>query len=110
MPSEISRHPGARTSPAASHALLKPHGLTSPEATSGASRILEATAVEPNDEPVQCLLNHDGRDVEEGVDAAAAQHDEHEVAEPIPVQVRVRGLLEQHVNSYWTMRLTRTSS
>jgi hypothetical protein len=81
--------------------------LTSPEATNGASRILEATAVEPNDEPVKCLLDHDGCDVEERVDAAAAQHDEHEVAEPVPMQMRVRGLLEQHVNIYWIMRFTR---
>lgn len=108
MTSEISRHTGARTSPAASPALLKLHGLTSPEATSGASRILEATTVEPNDEPVKCLFDHDGRDVEERVDAAAAQHDEDEVAEPIPVQVRVRDLLEQYVNSYWTMRFAKT--
>jgi hypothetical protein len=100
MSSEISRHPGTRTSPAASHALLNLHGLTSPETTSGASWIVEATAIESNDEPVKCLLDHDGCDVEERVDAAAAEHDEHEVAEPIPMQVRVRGLLEQHINSY----------
>jgi hypothetical protein len=109
MATEVSRHPGTRTSSATPHALLNPHGLTPPEAASGTSGILEATAVEPNDEPVECLLDHDGRDVEERVNAAAAQDDEHEVAEPVPVEMRVRGLLERHVNGYWTMRFIKTS-
>jgi hypothetical protein len=107
MTTEVSRHPGTRASSATPYALLNLHGLTSPETTSGASWILEATAVEPNDKPVECLFDDDGCDVKQRVDAAAAQDDEDEVAEPVPVQMRVGGLLE-HANGYCIMRFIKS--
>jgi len=100
MTPEVSRHTSTGTSSASPPALLNPHGVASPETSSGAGCVLKAAAVETDDEPVERLLDHDGRDVEERVDAAAAQHDEHEVAEPVPVQVGVRRLLEQRRNYY----------
>lgn len=95
MTSEVPRYSSTGAPSAAAPTLLDPHGLTSPEPTSNASCVLEATTVETDDEPIQRLFDYDGCDVEERVDAAAAQHGEHEVAEPVPVHVRVRRLLKQ---------------
>ena len=82
-------------------------GLAAPVQVSGGDgvatghgRFLQAAAavaVQPPQQPVENLLDDYGGDVEEAVDAAAAQHDEDEVAQAVEVHVVVAALLTHHV-------------